>query len=122
MQLERGTWKLWAVHSGQHSGDLGREVFHKAGGFLPWSACVPDLHFCSLRACSIARTSFLMCGHVGRQFVESCCYHTHSETHTEIEAVNLSLGLPVGINYSSGAVARMAHVFLWELCLASAGV
>ncbi|NXP40762.1 BRPF1 protein, partial [Leiothrix lutea] len=45
-------------------------VCHKAAGFLPWSACVPNLRFCSLRSCSIARNSFLMYGHVDRQ--KSC--------------------------------------------------
>lgn len=55
-----------------------------------------------------------MCGRIGRCYRCAC-----SKTHTELEAVNLSPGLPVGINYSSRAVARMPNVFLWELCLAS---
>lgn len=53
------------------------------------------------------------CGCTGKLFVGFFCYpRAHSETHTEIEAVNLTPGLPVGINYSSRAVARMPNVFL----------
>lgn len=53
------------------------------------------------------------CGCTGKLFVGSFRYpQAHSETHTEIEAVNLTPGLPVGINYSSRAVARMPTVFL----------
>lgn len=91
-----------------------------AAGFLPWSVRVPVACCCSLRTLSVAVASFLMCGRVGRQFVGSCCYRCAcSKTHTELEAVNLSPGLPVGINYSLRAVARMPNVFLWELRLAS---
>lgn len=113
---------MGALLSGQHSGDLWRESLLQAAGFLMWSVCVLTLCFCSLGPCSIARACFLMCGRVGRLFVGSCCYHCAcNETHTELEAVNLSPGLPVGINYSSRAAARMPNVFLWELCLASDG-
>lgn len=87
------------------------------------TACLyPNLKFVLTQGCSVAGASFLTCGCTGRLFGGSCCYHcARSETHTELEAVNLSPGLPVGINYSSRAVARMPNVFLWELCLAGDG-
>lgn len=114
--MEAMRYALWAAFW-----QLGEAGLLQGCWLLPGSICVPNLRFWSLLP-SIPRASFLMCGHVGRQLVRSRCDCVHSETHTEVEAVNLSPGLPVGINYSSGAVARMPHGFLWELCLASDGI
>lgn len=89
--MEAMRYALWAAFW-----QLGEAGLLQGCWLLPGSICVPNLRFWSLLP-SIPRASFLMCGHVGRQLVRSRCDCVHSETHTEVEAVNLSQAFLLGL-------------------------